>query len=853
MKGLIIILGFLFPSILYSQTQSLWSKDSIKYSSLQQIHSSQYTSPLFAEPTEFFIGDSIKKSNQYAAVHTWLVKDFNQDGYSDIFLGFFTGGEAEKIPFKLFFYDTTSGKYIDKSNVINNNTGQTFNRKSMAADLNGDGIPDMVAVSHAECDTCKLSYFDILLSDKKNGTWNQNTLKTPDRYKGEGYFHGVALGDIDNDGDVDIVLANENTFFGGNITMTNDGKGNFTEKYSMNFFHDFALNYGTSWTLELVDINKDSYLDLLYWNDSTNRGVAYGDGSGYFGNKLEQKFPKIKYSYIMDYDAFDIDNDDDLDLILSTNEYNKGWELVFLENKGNDSDGKVIWKDRSTEINNKLINNGFYSDNVSKNWLPYLALADLNKDGFIDLFPQRPLSNLQGEWIVYGKGGWDFSYTPNMIPEKQPKIITQISNSGKLRLSWKKSIITLPTSNTAINSWKLYMHNKPFGDKGMIKLPPLLVNNSNSTITTDSVIFLTYLQFDTTYFRVSVIDSNSLETPLSDASIYSCFTPVAPFVRDTAYCLNVNVDSLKSTPLTGHNLIWYGSNATGGVGTNTAVKPNTSNIGSLNYYVSQVNTATGCESPRAKIAVVINSLPIAPSVKDTSYCNNVNPDTLRVNSISGTKLLWYGTNATGGVGSATAIKPNTSTVGTLNYYVSQVATTTGCEGPRSKIVVTIIPSPSTPTITWNGTQFTATTSSTGINYQWLLSNSSVSGATSATYKPTAIGSYKIQITDANGCKNVSDSFSLVVTAVNPSFETSAGHIAKIAPNPASTDVSIYFQQKPNKTLTIRVLNLNGQVLKQITTNSQSTRISLSEIIAGNYIIEIIGKGYNQTQQLLITK
>jgi hypothetical protein len=167
--------------------------------------------------------------------------------------------------------------------------------------------------------------------------------------------------------------------------------------------------------------------------------------------------------------------------------------------------------------------------------------------------------------------------------------------------------------------------------------------------------------------------------------------------------------------------------------------------------------------------------------------------------------------------------------------------------------VTIIPSPSTPTIAWNGTQFTATTTSTGVNYQWLMSNNSITGATSATYKPTAIGNYTIQITDANGCKNSSDSYILVVTAVNPSIETSADHIAKIAPNPASTDISIYFQQKPTKTLTIRLLNLKGQVLKQITTNSQSTRISLSEIIAGNYIIEIIGKGYNQTQQLLITK
>jgi hypothetical protein len=134
-----------------------------------------------------------------------------------------------------------------------------------------------------------------------------------------------------------------------------------------------------------------------------------------------------------------------------------------------------------------------------------------------------------------------------------------------------------------------------------------------------------------------------------------------------------------------------------------------------------------------------------------------------------------------------------------------------------------------------------------------MSNNSITGATAATYKPTAIGNYTIQITDANGCKNISDSYILVVTAVNPSFETSANHIAKIAPNPASSDVMLYFKQKPTKTLTIKVLNLKGQVLKQITTNSQSTRISLGEIISGNYMIEIIGKGYNQTQQLLITK
>jgi hypothetical protein len=175
----------------------------------------------------------------------------------------------------------------------------------------------------------------------------------------------------------------------------------------------------------------------------------------------------------------------------------------------------------------------------------------------------------------------------------------------------------------------------------------------------------------------------------------------------------------------------------------------------------------------------------------------------------------------------------------------------GCVISSDTIQLTKYTLPVKPTLAWNGTQLTATTSSIGVNYQWLLSNSSISGATSASFKPAAIGSYTIQITDANACKNLSDSFMLVVTALAPSIETSIDHIVKIFPNPASTNVMLYFKQKPKTTLTIQLLSLKGQLLKQIKTNSQATQISLREIITGNYIIQIIGKDYNQTQQLLI--
>ena len=336
---------------------------------------------------------------------------------------------------------------------------------------------------------------------------------------------------------------------------------------------------------------------------------------------------------------------------------------------------------------------------------------------------------------------------------------------------------------------------------------------------------------------------------LSDTSNFFILSLLNVTVNSPSICLGASA-TVTATPGSGtisdYNFVWTvpgGLTNPGNVSTFS-----TSTAGTYSVIIS--NKVSGCSSLSANSIVTVNSLPTV-TVNSPSICLGSSATitaSLGSGTISDYNFVWTvpgGVTAPGNVSTF-----STTTAGTYSVIITNKASS--CASLSANSIVTINSLPTIPTIAWNGTQLTATTS-IGVDYQWLLSNSSVSGATSATYKPTAIGSYKIQITDANGCKNVSDSFMLVVTAVNPSIETSSDHIAKIAPNPASTDVMLYFQQKPNKTLTIKLLNLKGQLLKQTNTNSQSTNISLSEIIAGNYIIEIIGKGYNQTQQLLITK
>lgn len=146
------------------------------------------------------------------------------------------------------------------------------------------------------------------------------------------------------------------------------------------------------------------------------------------------------------------------------------------------------------------------------------------------------------------------------------------------------------------------------------------------------------------------------------------------------------------------------------------------------------------------------------------------------------------------------------------------------------------------------------TTSTASNYQWLLNNSPIQGATGQTFSPTSTGLYKVQITDQNGCKNISDSFNLsVITAISTNSLIPSNNIALVHPNPAKSGVNISFSGNLNTELTFQIVNSNGQLLNQIKTKNKSTHLPLSGLASGNYLIKIIGTNYNQIHQLIIQK
>lgn len=131
-------------------------------------------------------------------------------------------------------------------------------------DLDGDGDLDIVLAKGRHWPL----HNRILINDGKGKFESKNLGDQPNR------SYTAALGDVDNDGDLDIVVSNDKP--DEKVVYKNDGKGNFT----------LAGSWGeASWNtrnITLVDLNGDGFRDLVVANRKSPSYVILNDGLGSF-------------------------------------------------------------------------------------------------------------------------------------------------------------------------------------------------------------------------------------------------------------------------------------------------------------------------------------------------------------------------------------------------------------------------------------------------------------------------------------------------------------------------------------------------------------------------------------------
>ena len=207
--------------------------------------------------------------------------------------------------------------------LVNNGSGaftiQSFNapnesRNMLAGDLDGDGIDDLVV-----CDSrtfCSLwVYFGSAGS----------LFAAYDEYDIGASAHFMALGDIDNDGDLDIALNGGQSPVGGSFemqvtVMLNDGDGNLS---GPEYYFRQAYN------IKIADMNGDGFGDAL--TSSTNgRGtnILLGQDDGSFLD-MEDILPGEQPTGLCSGDA---DGDGDVDLVVTDRDMQVDGAQVLLNN-----------------------------------------------------------------------------------------------------------------------------------------------------------------------------------------------------------------------------------------------------------------------------------------------------------------------------------------------------------------------------------------------------------------------------------------------------------------------------------------------------------------------------------------
>ncbi len=195
------------------------------------------------------------------------------------------------------------------------------------ADFNGDGFVDIYVANDGAA--------NLLWINKGNGTFEENGLISGAAYGADGVARagmGVTAGDIDNDGDEDLLVTNLTRE--GSTLYRNNGKGQFddaTIEFNLAQASFLSTGFGVAW----FDYDNDGWRDLFAANGAVTllpalRGQPYpfhqrnqlfhNEGGKSFREVTNSAGPALQLSEVSRAAAFgDVDNDGDTDILVANN------------------------------------------------------------------------------------------------------------------------------------------------------------------------------------------------------------------------------------------------------------------------------------------------------------------------------------------------------------------------------------------------------------------------------------------------------------------------------------------------------------------------------------------------------
>jgi hypothetical protein len=269
--------------------------------------------------------------------------------------------------------------------------------------------PNIEEITKNQIESIDQMNFDQLSADQTGVHFANNLEETEaQNYYNFEYMYnggGTAVGDINNDGLVDLFFTGNNC---SDKLYLNKGNLVFEDITSTAFTFDMASGWHTG--VNMVDVNGDGYIDiyigqsgntddrskmenLLFINNQNNTFTEKGTEFGVNLNK------RTTHSVFLDYD-----NDGDLDLyvlnhpLINSNHSFSNKELMKSVREGDDSD--VLLRN----------DNGIYtdvSDQAGIHSCTYglgIAASDIDNDGYVDLYISSDYSDPDFLFMNQGDG-----------------------------------------------------------------------------------------------------------------------------------------------------------------------------------------------------------------------------------------------------------------------------------------------------------------------------------------------------------------------------------------------------------------------------------------------------------------
>jgi len=306
-----------------------------------------------------------------------LFADYDNDGFLDLFICNSESDVLYRNVSEGVFENTTSETGIAKGGF-----------KPLFVDLDHEGDLDLVLASNGK---------NVTYRNNGDGTFNENSgflELIEDEYNSK----DLAYGDFDNDGDIDIAIANIDGPFQIYSNLRQSKFLNTTDASGIN------LSKGCT-VVEVADLNNDGKLDIIAACQSSELHIYNNDGTGHFERSvLSDTISNLIFGNIYDIGVFDFDNDGYSDILITSdvnNSENSG--IMLLHNKLSHFDDVSFLLPEDLKSAKQV------------------EFADYNQDGDLDIF----LTDLNGELKLLRNDGGNANH------QLKVKLVGLRTGSGK--------------------------------------------------------------------------------------------------------------------------------------------------------------------------------------------------------------------------------------------------------------------------------------------------------------------------------------------------------------------------------------------------------------------------------------